>query len=70
MDEGQPEVRTAEVAPPVARGRHTGLMHTMHCLLLNGLVLPAANLAVALARYGMHSMNEWMNERRVSSRVG
>ncbi|CAL8464290.1 g3825 [Coccomyxa elongata] len=52
MDEGKPEVRTAAMAPPVARGRHTGLMHTMHCLLLNGLVLPAANLAVALARQG------------------
>ena len=56
IDEGQPELRTAAAVAPTPRGRCSGLLHTVHCLLQNGLVLPVANLAVALARYGFHPL--------------
>ncbi|BDA49840.1 hypothetical protein COCOBI_14-4600 [Coccomyxa sp. Obi] len=52
MHEELPEVTAAAAAAPAARGRHAGLMHTIHWLLQNGLVLLAANLAVTLARRG------------------
>ncbi|BDA49841.1 hypothetical protein COCOBI_14-4610 [Coccomyxa sp. Obi] len=52
MHEELPEVKAAAAAALEARSRHTGLMHTIHWLLQNGLVLAAANLAVTLARQG------------------